>query len=361
MRAAVLRAYHQPLTIEDIQIDDPGPREVRIRTVACGVCHSDLHVLEGALPLPPPCVLGHEPAGIVLAVGRDVTHVKPGDHVIGCLSAFCGNCDYCLRGEPNLCGGAATMRPRDAAPRLRKGSETIFQMAHLSAFAEEMLVPESAVVKINPEMPLDRAALIGCGVTTGVGAALNTAQVRPGDTCAVIGCGGVGLSAIQGARIGGAARIVAVDTVPWKLELAIKLGATEGIDASKGDAVEQLKAKVPGGVDYAFECIGTPNTCRQAVLMARKGGAAVFVGVVPAGTDVSLAGLDIVLQGKRILGSMMGGNRFRIDMPKYVSFYLDGRLKLDEMISGRIKLDEVNQAFADMKAGKVARQVIAFA
>jgi S-(hydroxymethyl)glutathione dehydrogenase/alcohol dehydrogenase len=360
MKAAVLRAYHQPLAIEDIQIDDPDAREVRVRTVACGVCHSDLHCFEGALPVPPPCVLGHEPAGIVLAVGREVTHVKAGDHVIGCLSVFCGNCDYCLRGEPNLCGGAATMRPRDAAPRLRKGDEAIFQMAHLSAFAEEMLVPETALVKIDPEMPLDRAALIGCGVTTGVGAALNTAQIRPGDSCAVIGCGGVGLSAIQGARIGGASRIIAVDCAPWKLELAAKLGATDGIDASAGDAVQQLMAKAPGGVDYAFECIGTPATCRQAVMMVRKGGTAVFVGVVPAGVDVSLAGLDIVLQGKRILGSMMGGNRFRIDMPRYVDFYLDGRLKLDEMISGRIRLEDVNQAFADMKAGKVARQVILF-
>ena len=177
----------------------------------------------------------------------------------------------------------------------------------------------------------------------------------------MIGCGGVGLSAIQGARIGGASRIIAIDTAPWKLELAQKLGATDGIDASKGDPVAQLMAKAPGGVDYAFECIGTPGTCRQAVMMVRKGGAAVFVGVVPAGVDISLSGLDIVLQGKRILGSMMGGNRFRIDMPKYVDFYLDGRLKLDEMISGRIKLDEINQAFADMKLGKVARQVIVFA
>jgi S-(hydroxymethyl)glutathione dehydrogenase/alcohol dehydrogenase len=360
MKAAVLRGYKQPLSIEEIQIDDPQPREVRVRTVACGVCHSDLHCLEGALPVPPPSVLGHEPAGIVLAVGRDVTHVKPGDHVIGCLSAFCGNCDYCLRGEPNLCGGAATMRPREGVPRLRKGSETIHQMAHLSAFAEEMLVPETAVVKINPEMPLDRAALIGCGVTTGVGAALNTAKVPAGATCAVIGCGGVGLAAIQGCRIAGASRIIAVDTMPWKLELAKTLGATDGVNAKDSDAVMQIQSLVPGGVDYSFECIGTKQTAAQSVAMIRKGGTAVWVGIVPIGQTVEVPGLDVVISAKKIIGSMMGDNRFRIDMPRYCDFYLDGRLRLDEMISARMRLDEVNDAFERMKAGTVARSVIVF-
>jgi S-(hydroxymethyl)glutathione dehydrogenase/alcohol dehydrogenase len=305
-------------------------------------------------------VLGHEPAGVVEAVGADVTHVKPGDHVIGCLSAFCGNCDYCLRGEPNLCGGEATTRTPDAAPRITKGDETIHQFAHLSAFAEEMLVHENALVKIREDMPMEQAALIGCGVTTGLGAALNTAQVRPGETCAVIGCGGVGLSAIQGARIAGASRIIAVDTVPWKLELAQKLGATEGINAADGDAAMEVLQATGGGVDYAFECIGTPGTCQQAAMMIHKGGTCVLVGVVPIGVGVEFQALDLVLQGKKIVGSMMGGNRFRIDMPRFVDFYLDGRLKLDEMISGRLPLSEVNGAFEKMKSGEAARTVITF-
>jgi S-(hydroxymethyl)glutathione dehydrogenase/alcohol dehydrogenase len=360
MKAAVLRAYKTPLEIEDVSLGDPGPREVRVRTVACGVCHSDLHCLEGGLPVPPPTVLGHEPAGVVEAVGSEVVHVAPGDHVIGCLSAFCGTCEYCLRGQPNLCGGAATMRPADAPPRLHKNGERIHQFAHLSAFAEEMLVHENALVKIRSDMPLDRAALIGCGVTTGLGAALNTAGVRPGDTCAVIGCGGVGLAAIQGCHIAGASRIVAVDTVAWKLDLARKLGATDGVNASEGDAAVQVLGLTGGGVDHSFECIGTPKTCQQAAMMIRKGGTCVLVGVVPVGVGVEFQGLDIVLQGKTIVGSMMGSNRFRIDMPRFVDFYLDGRLKLDEMISTRLALREVNDAFEKMKAGEIARSVITF-
>jgi S-(hydroxymethyl)glutathione dehydrogenase/alcohol dehydrogenase len=358
MKAAVMRAWKTPLAIEDIDVDEPGPREVLVRTVATGVCHSDLHVLEGSLPVPPPTVLGHEPAGVVEAVGPGVTHVKPGDPVIGCLSAFCGSCFYCLSGQPNLCGGEATARPPDARPRLSRQGEPIRQFAHLSAFAERMLVHENALVKIRPEMPLDRAALIGCGVTTGLGAALRTAQVRPGETAVVIGCGGVGLAAIQGCRIAGASRIVAVDTMAWKLDLAVKLGATHGVDASKGDPTLEVLGLLGGGADYAFECIGLAATSAQALAMVRRGGTCVLVGVVPFGTKLELPGLDIVLQGKTVVGSMMGSNRFRIDMPRYVDFYLDGRLRLDEMISARLGLDEIQVAFDRMKAGEVARSVV---
>jgi S-(hydroxymethyl)glutathione dehydrogenase/alcohol dehydrogenase len=305
-------------------------------------------------------VLGHEPAGIVEAVGDQVTHVVPGDHVIGCLSAFCGNCEFCLSGKPNLCGGAATMRKPGEPPRLSKGAETINQFAHLSSFAEKMLVHENAVVKIRKDMPLDRAALIGCGVTTGLGAALNTAQVRAGSTCVVIGCGGVGLSAIQGCRIAGASRIIAVDTMAWKLELAKSLGATDGIDAKAGDAVMQLHGMIPGGVDYAFECLGSKQTAAQAFGMTKKGGTAIMVGVVPIGQMIEIPGLDLVLSGKKLIGSMMGDNRFRTDMPRYVDFYLSGQLKLDEMISARLKLDQVNTAFDEMKKGSAARSVVVF-
>ena len=318
MKAAVMRAIGEPLRIEDIQVDGPGRREALVRTAATGVCHSDLHVLEGSLPTALPTVLGHEPAGVVEAVGAEVRHVAPGDHVIGCLSAFCGACEYCLAGRPNLCEGEATMRRAGEPPRLSKDGEPIVQFVHLSAFAERMLVHENALVRIRRDVPLDRAALIGCGVTTGLGAVFNTARLPAGRTAAIIGCGGIGLSVVQGCRIASAARIVAVDTAAWKLDLAARLGATDVIDAAAGNPVPAIVEMTSGGVDYAFEAIGTPATVRQAVRMTRKGGTIVMIGVVPAGTSVELPGADIVLREKRILSCMMGSNRFRTDMPRYV-------------------------------------------
>jgi S-(hydroxymethyl)glutathione dehydrogenase/alcohol dehydrogenase len=231
----------------------------------------------------------------------------------------------------------------------------------LSSFAELMLTHERGWVKIREDMPLDRAALIGCGVTTGVGAALRTAKVEPGSSCAIIGCGGVGLSALQGSRIAGAGRIFAVDNMPWKLDLARKLGATDTIDANAGDPIAQVMEATGGvGVDYAFECIGLVPTIQQAVMMVKKGGAAVLVGVLPITQTVELSASLITLQEKRVLGSFMGSNRFRIDMPNYVNFYLDGRLNLDEMISQRIPLEDVNPAIEQMRKGEVARSVIVF-
>jgi S-(hydroxymethyl)glutathione dehydrogenase/alcohol dehydrogenase len=355
-----MRAVGEPLVIEDVQLGTPGPREVVVRTVATGVCHSDLHVLDGALPNPVPIVLGHEPAGVVEAVGSAVGHVAPGDHVIGCLSAFCGICEYCVAGRPNLCEGEATMRRPDEPPRLARNGEPIAQFVHLSAFAERMLVHENALVRIRRDVPLDRVALIGCGVTTGLGAVFNTAAVRAGSTAAVIGCGGIGLSVIQGCRIAGAGRIIAVDTAAWKLELASRLGATDVVDAGTGNPVPPVVELTAGGVDYAFEAIGTPPTVRQAVRMTRKGGTVVMIGVVPAGVNVELPGADIVLREKRILGCMMGSNRFRTDMPRYVELYRRGLLRLDEMISARLPLERVNDAFAAMRQGTAARSVLVF-
>ena len=355
-----MRAVGQPLVVEDIQHGTPGPREVLVRTAATGVCHSDLHVLDGALPNPVPIVLGHEPAGVVEAVGSAVTHVAPGDHVIGCLSAFCGTCEYCVAGRPNLCEGEATMRRPGEPPRLAKDGNPIAQFVHLSAFAERMLVHENALVRIRPDVPLDRVALIGCGVTTGLGAVFNTARVRAGATAAVIGCGGIGLSVIQGCRIAGAGRIIAVDTAAWKLDLARRLGATDVVDAGAGNPVAAVAAMTAGGVDYAFEAIGTPPTVRQAVRMARKGGTIVMIGVVPAGVNVELPGTDIVLREKAILGCMMGSNRFRTDMPRYVELYRSGVLHLDEMISARLPLEGVNDALEAMRRGTAARSVIVF-
>jgi S-(hydroxymethyl)glutathione dehydrogenase / alcohol dehydrogenase len=359
MKAAMMRALHAPLTIEEIDIGAPAPHEVLVRTAATGVCHSDLHVLEGSIPTPLPTVLGHEPAGIVEAIGAEVREFRPGDHVIGCLSAFCGYCEYCLGGRPNLCGGAATVRGPDEGARLSKGGAPIAQFAHLSAFAERMLVHEHALVKIRTDMPLDRAALIGCGVTTGLGAALNTAKVRPGSSVAVIGCGGVGLAIIQGSRIAGAGRIIAVDTAAWKLDLARQVGATDGVNAADNPAARVVDM-TSGGVDYGFEAIGLPATVRDALRMTRKGGTMIMVGVVPVGTNVELPGADIVMRGKSILGSMMGSNRFRVDMPRYVEWYLNGTLKLDEMISARLALHQVNDALEALRQGTAARSVLVF-
>jgi len=360
MKAAVMRAIAEPLRIEEIRVDAPGPREVVVRTAATGVCHSDLHVIEGALPNPLPTVLGHEPAGVVEAVGREVRHVAPGDHVIGCLSAFCGTCEYCVAGRPNLCDGEATMRRPGEPPRLSRDGEPIVQFVHLSAFAERMLVHENALVRIRSDVPLDRVALIGCGVTTGLGAVFNTARVGAGRTAAVIGCGGIGLSVVQGCRIAGAGRIVAVDTAAWKLDLAKRLGATDAVNAAEGNPVPTVAEMTAGGVDYAFEAIGTPATVRQAVRMTRKGGTVVMIGVVPQGTNVELPGADIVLREKTILGCMMGSNRFRVDMPRYVELYRSGQLHLDEMISARLPLEQVNDAFEAMRRGTAARSVIVF-
>jgi S-(hydroxymethyl)glutathione dehydrogenase/alcohol dehydrogenase len=360
MKAAVFHGPQQPLTIEQIDIDKPHANEILVKTVASGVCHSDLHFIDGFYPMRAPAVLGHETAGIVEQVGENVTYVKPGDHVIACLSIFCGHCDNCLSGKTHLCQDrAATMRGREDAPRLSWKGEAVGQMANLGSFAERMLLHENAVVKIREDFPFDRAALIGCGVTTGVGAALNTAKVEPGSTVAVFGCGGVGLSVIQGARIAGARMIIAVDTVESKLATARELGATHVVDASSGDPVAKIVETTGGGADYTFEAIGNAKVAEQCFDALCAGGTATVIGMIPVGQKVELTG-SVFLREKKIQGSSMGSNRFRVDMPKYIDFNLQGRLKLDEMISRRLKLEDVNEAFRAMKAGEVARQVIMF-
>jgi len=361
VKAAVMRANNVPLVIEDVEIDAPGPGEVLLKTAASGICHSDLTVIEGGLPVPPPCILGHEPAGIVEAVGAGVTDFVPSDHVIGCLTAWCGVCKFCTQGRPYLCLTQFAGRPGGAKPRLRAANgDPIAQFANLSSFAEKMLCPERSLVKIRDDMPLDRASLIGCGVTTGLGAALNTVHIPAGASVVIIGCGGVGLSALQGARIVGAGKIIAVDAQSWKFDLAQKLGATHCVDAKAGDPVAAVNALTGGGADFVFECIGLVPTVQQAIAMTGRGGTAVLVGVVPIQQLVSISAADITLSEKKITGSYMGSNRFRFDMPKYIDFYLDGRLRLDEMISSRIPLGEVNAAFDRMRKGEAARQVIVF-
>ena len=359
MKAAVLREVNTPMAIEDVSVDLPQRREVLVRTVAAGVCHSDMHFYNGTYPGQLPMVLGHESAGIVEAVGDAVTYVKPGDHVIPCLSAFCGHCEYCLTGRMSLCQEPEVRRTADEAPRLSDGGGRLNQFADLSSFAEQMLIHEHALVKIREDMPLDRAALIGCGVTTGVGAAIHTAAVAPGSTAAVIGCGGVGLSCVNGAAIAGAGRVIAVDMVASKLELARKFGATDVVDASAGDVAAQVRDLTDGGVDYSFEAIGRKDTAEQAFQMLRPGGVATVIGMIPPGTMVSLHGPEFLME-KKIQGSMMGSNRFRVDMPRFVDFYLQGKLHLDDMISSRIALGDVTDALLALETGEVARSVIMF-
>ncbi|MFZ0889450.1 MAG: Zn-dependent alcohol dehydrogenase [Candidatus Binataceae bacterium] len=360
IKAAVFRGAKQPLTIEQVEIDQPKGREVLVRTVASGVCHSDLHFVEGLYPFPAPAVLGHEAAGIVEAVGESVTDLKPGDHVIACLSVFCGHCEQCLSGHPYRCSNRAeTQRPNTDKPRLSQGAKTVNQFADVAGYAEKMLLHENGLAKITNDMPLDKAALIGCGVTTGVGAALNTAKVEPGSTVAVFGCGGVGLAAIQGARIAGARRIIAVDVFENKLAMAKRLGATDTVDSSSSDPVKAIRDLTGGGVDYSFEAIGLKSAAEQAFYCLAVGGTATVIGMIPVGQKVEIEG-RYFLSERRIQGSNMGSNRFRIDMPRYIDFYMQGRLNLDDMVSRKGRLDDVNEAFRAMKAGEVARTVLMF-
>ena len=361
MKAAVFHGPNMPLSIEDVELDKPQDREVLIKTVASGVCHSDLHFVDGLYPYPAPAVLGHEAAGIVEEVGKQVTYVKPGDHVICCLSVFCGTCARCMSGHPNLCSNKeATQRKPGDKPRISQKGQPVNQFLDISSYCEKMLLHENAVVKIREDLPLDRAALIGCGVTTGVGAVLNTAKIEPGSTVAVFGAGGVGLAAIQGARIAGARKIIAIDMFEGKLAMAKRLGATDTVDASSSDPVDEIRKLTGGaGVDYSFEAIGLKKVAEQAFLAIKPGGTATVIGMIPVGQKVELDGY-MFLTERKLQGSNMGSNRFRIDMPKYIDFYLQGRLNLDDMISRRGKLEDVNEAFRAMKAGEVARTVLMF-
>ncbi|MGH7838463.1 MAG: Zn-dependent alcohol dehydrogenase [Candidatus Binataceae bacterium] len=376
MKAAIFHGPNQPLTIEQVEIDEPQDHEVLVKTAASGVCHSDLHFVEGLYPHPAPAILGHEAAGVVEKVGKAVTYLKPGDHVISCPSVFCGYCDECMSGHANRCSNRkATQRKKDETPRLSQNGKPVMQFADLSTYAEKMLLHENALVKITEEISLDRAALIGCGVTTGVGAVLNTAKIEPGTTVAVFGCGGVGLSAIQGARIAGARMIIAVDQFESKLAMARRFGATHTVDASNTDAVAAIRKLASGdseagddvisaltasaGVDYAFEAVGVKKLAEQCFEAIKPGGTATIIGMIPLGQKVELDGSKFLTE-RKIQGTMMGGNRFRIDMPRYIDYYLQGRLNLDDMISKRMRLEDVNEAFRTMKAGEVARSVLMF-
>ena len=362
IKAALFRKTHEPLTIESIDIDKPWGREALVRTAATGVCHSDLHVVDGQgrWPLDRPIVLGHEGAGVVEAVGADVTTVKPGDHVVACLSGFCGSCAQCLGGHPNLCTGGVVTRPDAAAPRLSQRGAPVRQFIGISSYAERMLLHENSIVRIDPDLPLDRAALVGCGVLTGVGAALRTSGLEAGQTVAVFGCGGVGLAIVQGARIGGASQIIGVDVFDGKLEMARRVGATHVVNSANDDPVKAIRALTRGvGVDHAFEAVGNARLVRQAIESLAIRGTATIVGVLPPDAMIEFPWMAIRPECK-VQTSRMGSNRFRVDIPRYLEFYRQGRLLLDEMVTRRGRLGDINEAFRAMKAGEVARTVLTF-
>lgn len=360
MKAAVLFAANTPLEIRDIEIDKPGPREVLVQVAASGLCHSDWHFMSGGLAQAVPAVLGHEAAGIVEAVGVDVRDIGPGDHVVTCALTFCGHCEQCVTGHTNVCTDKPE-RTGTTAPRLTLAGTRVHQGARLAAFAEQILVDRNGVVKVDRAMPLDRAALMGCSVLTGLGAVFQSAQVRPGSRVAVIGSGGVGLSVIQGARIAGASQIVAVDLNPEKRGIAEHFGATHFV-AAHDNVVAEVRELTGGGADYAFEVIGLPATVVQALAMLRVRGVLTLVGVTNAGVDIPMPGLQIVLNEWSIQGTFFGSAAFTQEIPRFARMYLDGKLDLDPLLSETIRLDEVNRGFADMIGGHTqARKVITFA
>jgi len=359
VKAAVYHAPHRPLQIEQIDIDEPRQGEVLVRTRASGVCGSDVHIADGFLPgTPVPMVLGHEAAGVVEAVGPGVSYAKRGDHVVISPTAWCGACEMCLRGRFVLCTERPT-RAADAPPRLFRGTERVAQFTNVSSFAEQMLVTERSLLVVERELPLDSLSLIGCGVMTGLGAALHTVRLSAGDSVAVFGAGGVGLSAMQGALIAGATTIIAVDLSAERLEIAAKLVATHTVNASKIDALEGIRAIVPGGVDFAFEAIGNAKAAAQVFASVRTAGTAVLIGFFPGDARLDLPAADF-LNEKRLVGSRMGSAPFRPAMRAYIELYKQGRLKLDELVTRRARLEDVNDAFDAMRSGRGARTVLCF-
>ncbi len=358
MKAAVLRGP-EPMTIEPITLSEPEAGEVLVKIVACGVCHSDLHTINRAKggPLPVPVILGHEVGGIVEAVGPGVTSVKAGDHVVVAFRPNCGQCYYCLRGDLHLC--ERPDYPERAAngsrPRLKLGDQPVQQGIGVAGYSEYTVMPERGVIKVRDDAPLDVVCLVGCGVTTGVGAVINTAKVQAGSDVAVIGLGGVGLNVVQGARLAGARKIIAVDMLDSKLEMAAKFGATDFVNASQEDAVARAQQIAGGYLDYAFEAIGLGATVTQAFNMVRRGGMAVVVGVV--GQEVTIPGIAF-LGEKKLVGSFYGSARVQYDIPRLIDLYMDGRINIDDLVSKRRPLSEINEAFADMEAGTVARSVM---
>jgi S-(hydroxymethyl)glutathione dehydrogenase/alcohol dehydrogenase len=360
MQGAVLYEPNTPLVVERFELPKPGPEHVRVKLVASGVCHSDWHVIKGDWPhIPIPSILGHEGAGIVEEVGAAVSGIAVGDHVVLSWKRNCGLCEMCQRGYPNLCDALPDER---ALPRFPGSERTMRKLLGLGTFSTETIVPQDVVIPIDKSVPLAQAALIGCGVLTGVGEVINTAQVSPGASVAIFGCGGVGLNCLQGAALAGAEPIIAIDLRANKLDMARVFGATHVIDAGREDPVERIREITGGpGAHYAFEAIGlTGEPFRQAIECTRKRGVTVFVGHAPHGTSVDFDA-RMLMPEKTVIGSMYGTARPHVDIPRLIRLYGAGKLKLDELVTRTYPLEQVNDAFAALAEGRVARSVLALA
>ena len=363
IKAAVLYELGGRLEVEEIELAAPKEGEVLVKVAAAGVCHSDISVIDGVIPFPLPTVLGHEGSGVVESVGPGVDQVQKGDHVIFSFIPACGQCFYCLRGKANLCEPALRLGGSlfDGTSRLANGKGmSLNHFSSVSCFAEYTVVPQQSAIKIDPDVPLDVVALIGCCVTTGAGAVFNTAMVPPGSSAAVFGCGGVGLSIVQGAAISGAQPIIALDLWQSRLDLAMELGATHTINASTEDGTRVIRELTGGkGVDFAFEAIGNPDTISQAYRSIHWGGTCVCVGVPPADAKLTFDS-RLIMQERTIKGSLYGSSNPKVDFANLVALYSAGKLKLDQMITGRFPLERINGALEDLRNGIGARSVIVF-
>ena len=361
-KAAICRELNKPIVVEDIAVESPGRGEVLVKLGACGVCHSDLSAINGTIALPLPLVLGHEGAGIVEEIGEGVSDLAKGDHVVFSFIYMCGKCRFCVAGRPVLCleQGKALTTPLAGKPRTHDAAgKPLNIFSGCGSMAEYATVSAENLIRIDPKIPLDCAALVGCGVTTGVGAVFNTAKVAPGSSVAVFGCGGVGLSVVQGARIAGAEKIIAIDTLDAKLQMAKQFGATDTLSA-KEDVVKALKKMTGGGPDYAFECVGSGELAGTAYKAIRRGGLAVVVGVAKPSDSTSIRTMTLPFEEKTITGSYFGSCVPRIDFPRMLALYLAGQLKLEELITRRYSIAEAPQAFADLESGRNARGVVVF-
>jgi len=358
-RSAIFYEAQQPISVEDVELDGPKAGEVLVRVVATGACHSDYHAVDGHIKSATvPMVMGHEAAGVVEEVGQGVTAFGPGDHVVFAIRPMCGKCKYCSSNRWNLCNGIVKEPGLmvDGTSRFKKlDGSTLYH--NLATFSKHTVVPEWNLVKVQNDIPIEKLASIGCAVVTGVGAVVNTAQVKEGSTVAVWGCGGVGLNVIQGAAIAGASKIIAIDVADSKFPFAKKFGATHTIDALKNDPVEAVHELTGGGADYTFEVIGKPPTLRQAYDLTCPGGTACMVGVPPTGGEVSIPMGPLFLD-RKLIGSSAGTGSPRVDFPWFIELYRQGRLKLDELQSRERPLDEINEAFEDMLSGEVARTIV---
>ena len=362
-KAAVLSEPGQPLALEQVGVLEPRQGEVLVRYVASGVCHSDLHVMQGTFPHPMPVILGHEGAGVVEAVGPGTSGVAVGDHVLTSYIPSCGRCPYCSIGRPNLCD--IRDKPRhlmlDGTSRFRKGAQPINHFLQVSSYAERAVLPDVSVIPIRKDAPLEVVCLVSCGVTAGAGAVMNRARVAPGSSVVVFGCGGVGLNAIQAAALMGAGKIIAVDVFDAKLQGAEEFGATHLVNAATEDAVARIHAICGrGGADYAIEVVGGAKTIEQAFQSVHRGGTVVIVGLSPAGTRISIDPA-MLLQERVLTGSSFGGSRQRVDLPMFVDLFMDGRYKLRELISREIDLEDLNAAYEALERGEVRRSVVRYA